>query len=140
MKLDMSNYGVLKLKKILSITCFLFLVTSLGAVEQPLKKIPLSKVFWSLFQEDNILGHNDCTNKCGRYLRALVSEGHQAEILIVMPHKTRFLHAIIKIKSGDTCTYLDPTNGVVSQKFEMFGFFQKAIQHSQLASLGADFK
>ena len=104
------------------------------------KEIPLEKVFWSLFQEKNLLGSNDCTNKCGRYLRALVSEGHKAEILIVMPHRTRFLHAIIKLYHDEKCIYLDPTRGVISHDLAGFGFLQKTINHAQLTKLGPDYE
>ena len=123
------------------ILCILLTLSScLYAKEVKKREIPLSKVFWSLYQEKNILGHNDCTNKCGRYLRALVGKGHNAEILIIMPHRTRFLHAIIKVLVGEKVTYLDPTRGIISENLDSFGFLQQTIQHRQLAQLGSSYK
>jgi len=53
-----------------------------------LAEIPLSKMFWALYKERNIIGQNDCSNKCGRYLRALVSKGYKAEIVIIKPYRS----------------------------------------------------
>jgi|SaaInlStandDraft_1057018.scaffolds.fasta_scaffold153749_1 hypothetical protein len=105
-----------------------------------LSSMPLSKMFWSLFQERNIIGQNDCSNKCGRYLRALVAEGHTAEIVVIKPHTSRMLHAIIKLTEGDKVTYLDPTRGTLSADLDILGSYKKSIAHSELASLGAQYK
>jgi hypothetical protein len=105
-----------------------------------LSSMPLSKMFWSLFQERNIIGQNDCSNKCGRYLRALVAEGHTAEIVVIKPHTSRMLHAIIKLTEGDKVTYLDPTRGTLSADLDILGSYKKSIQSSELTALGAQYK
>ena len=106
----------------------------------PLTSMPLSQMFWSLYQERNIIGQNDCSNKCGRYLRALVQEGHNAEILVIKPHRSAMLHAIIKWTDGDKVTYLDPTKGTIAYDLDIMGAFRESIQHTQLANLGEQYK
>ena len=106
----------------------------------PMSSMPLSKMFWSLYQERNIVGQNDCSNKCGRYLRALIAEGHTAEIVVIKPHTSRMLHAIIKLTDGEKVTYLDPTRGTLSNDLDILGSYKKSIQHTELASLGAQYK
>ena len=106
----------------------------------PLTSMPLSQMFWSLYQERNIIGQNDCSNKCGRYLRALVKEGHNAEIVVIKPHRSSMFHAIIKLTEDDKVTYLDPTKGTIAYDLEALGTFSESIQHTQLASLGAQYK
>ena len=106
----------------------------------PLSSMPLSKMFWSLYQERNVIGQNDCSNKCGRYLRALVAEGYKAEIIVIRPHTSRYLHAIVRLQDGDQVTYLDPTKGIVAKDLKMLGNFEKLIASNQLDQLGAQFK
>ena len=106
----------------------------------PLTSMPLSKMFWELYQERNIIGQNDCSNKCGRYLRALVKEGHTAEIVVIKPHRSSMLHAIIKLTEGEKVTYLDPTRGTLAYDLDILGSFKESIQHTQLATLGAQYK
>ncbi|MCH2206254.1 MAG: hypothetical protein MK132_10340 [Lentisphaerales bacterium] len=106
----------------------------------PLTSMPLSKMFWELYQERNIIGQNDCSNKCGRYLRALVKQGHTAEIVVIKPHTSSMLHAIVKLTEGDKVTYLDPTRGTLAYDLDMLGSFKESIQHTQLATLGAQYK
>ena len=106
----------------------------------PLSSMPLSKMFWSLYQEKNIIGKNDCSNKCGRYLRALIAKGYKAEIVVIRPHTSRYLHAIVKLQDGYKITYLDPTKGIVAQDIKMLGSVQRLIAGNQLDDLGAQFK
>jgi len=106
----------------------------------PLSSMPLAKMFWSLYQEKNIIGKNDCSNKCGRYVRALVAKGYKAEIVVIRPHTSRYLHAIVKLQEGDKITYLDPTKGIVAEDLKMLGNFQKLIASNQLDDLGAQYK
>ena len=106
----------------------------------PLSSMPLAKMFWSLYQEKNIIGKNDCSNKCGRYLRALIAEGYKAEIVVIRPHTSRYLHAIVKLKDGDKITYLDPTKGIVSHDLKMLGNFQRLIASNQLDQLGEQYR
>ena len=106
----------------------------------PLSSMPLAKMFWSLYQEKNVIGQNDCSNKCGRYMRALIAEGYQAEIVVIRPHTSRYLHAIVKLTNGEEVTYLDPTKGIVATDLEVLGSFQKLIAQNQLEQMGAQFK
>ena len=106
----------------------------------PMNSMPLSEMFWSLYQERNIVGQNDCSNKCGRYLRALIAEGYEAEIVVVKPHRSSMLHAIIKVTEGEKITYLDPTQGIVAYDLDMMGIFRESIQYNQLVSLGIQYK
>ena len=106
----------------------------------PLSSMPLAKMFWSLYQEKNVIGQNDCSNKCGRYVRALVAKGYKAEIVVIRPYTSRYLHAIVKLTDGDKVTYLDPTKGIVAYDLNNLGSFQKLIAHNQLDQLGAQYK
>lgn len=130
----------LKMKSII-LTIFLLAPAAFSATNSdPLTSMPLSKMFWSLFQERNVIGQNDCSNKCGRYLKALIAQGHEAEIVVIKPHRSRMLHAIVKLTVEDKVTYLDPTKGTVSFDLEVLGSFKKSIEHTELASLGAQYK
>ncbi|MCM8539258.1 MAG: hypothetical protein NE328_03215 [Lentisphaeraceae bacterium] len=106
----------------------------------PLSSMPLAKMFWSLYQERNVIGQNDCSNKCGRYVRALIAEGYKAEIVVIRPHTSRYLHAIVKLQDGDKVTYLDPTKGIISKDLKVLGSFEKLIAHNQLDGLGAQYR
>ena len=106
----------------------------------PMTSMPLAKMFWSLYQERNIIGKNDCSNKCGKYVRALIAEGYKAEIVVIRPHTSRYLHAIVKLYDGDKVTYLDPTKGIVANNLENLGSFQKLIASNQLDQLGEQFR
>ncbi len=106
----------------------------------PLTSMPLSKMFWSLFQERNIIGQNDCSNKCGRYVRALVAKGYKADIVVIRPHQSRYLHAIVRLQDGEKVTYLDPTKGMISYDLDSMGNVEKLIASNQLDSLGEQYK
>ena len=127
--------------KIIILTIFLLSPSLFASTSNdPMTSMPLSKMFWSLFQERNIVGQNDCSNKCGRYLRALVAKGHTAEIVVIKPHTSRMFHAIIKLTEGDKVTYLDPTRGTLSTDLDILGSYQRSIAHTELTSLGAQYK
>ena len=108
--------------------------------KDPLTSMPLSKMFWSLYQERNIIGQNDCSNKCGKYVRALVKAGHKADIVVIRPHTSRYLHAVVKLSKNGKTTYLDPTKGIVSDDLQSLGSFQKLITSKQLDSMGEQYK
>ena len=131
----------LKMKAlILIITLLLPAITFASLNNDPMTSMPLTKMFWELYQEKNIIGQNDCSNKCARYLKALVKEGHTAEIVVIKPHTSSMLHAIVKLTDGEKVTFLDPTRGTLAYDLETLGFFKKSIQHGELASLGAQYK
>ncbi|NQZ59724.1 MAG: hypothetical protein HRT88_19915 [Lentisphaeraceae bacterium] len=123
---------------ILLSTSSLFAITS---SEDPLTSMPLSKMFWSLFQERNVIGQNDCSNKCGRYTRALQNAGHQADILVIRPHRSQYLHAIVKVEKEDgSIVYLDPTKGIISYKVEDLGALVEKITFETLETRGLAYK
>ena len=105
-----------------------------------LSSMPLSKMFWSLYLERNIIGQNDCSNKCGKYVRALVAAGHQADIVVILPHRSRYLHAIVKLQKDGKITYLDPTQGTIFDDLESIGKFKELISANQLDQMGKDYK
>ena len=114
--------------------------TSTTSNTDVLSSMPLSKMFWSLYLERNIIGQNDCSNKCGKYVRALVAAGHQADIVVILPHRSRYLHAIVKLQKDDKITYLDPTQGTIFNDLEEIGRFKELIVANKLDQLGADYK
>lgn len=115
-------------------------ITMAQTSADPLFSMPLAKMFWSLYQERNIIGQNDCSNKCGRYLRALVSQGYEAEIIVIRPYTSPYLHAVIKLTEDDKVSYLDPTNGIVVDDLATLGSFKQLITYSQLEHMGEQFK
>ncbi len=106
----------------------------------PLSSMPLSKMFWSLFQERTIIGQHDCSNKCAKYMKALKAEGHEVEVVVILPHRSRFLHAIVKLTEGEKVTYLDPTKGIVAKNLDVMGTFQRSITYDQFDSFEGQFK
>ncbi|MCH2206255.1 MAG: hypothetical protein MK132_10345 [Lentisphaerales bacterium] len=125
---------------ILTIIFLLPAATFASTDNDPMTSMPLTKMFWELYQERNIIGQNDCSNKCARYLKALVKDGHTAEIVVIKPHTSSMLHAIVKLTEGEKVSYLDPTRGTLADDLETLGYFKKSIQHEELASLGAQYK
>ena len=124
-------------------TIVLLMVTSVVASQKnsdPLSSMPLSKMFWSLFQERTIVGQHDCSNKCAKYIKALKAQGHDVEIVVILPHRSRFLHAIVKLTDGEKVTFLDPTKGIVANDLSVMGTFQRSITSDQFDSFGGQFK
>ena len=128
------------MKKIILAIMILIPAGMAKTAEDPLSSMPLAKMFWSLYQERNVIGQNDCSNKCGRYVRALVAEGYKAEVVVIRPHTSRYLHAIVKLHDGEEVTYLDPTKGIISKDLKVLGSFEKLIASTQLDGLGAQYK
>jgi hypothetical protein len=106
----------------------------------PLLSMPLSKMFWSLYQERNIIGQNDCSNKCGKYVRALIAAGHKADIVVIRPHNSRYLHAVVKLQDGNKVTYLDPTKGITCKDLDKLGSFKELITSNNLDKMGEQYK
>ena len=119
---------------------FLLIPNFLIYAEDKLQSIPLSKLFWSLYRERNIVGKNDCSNKCGRYLRALIAKGYKAEIIILRPHRSRYLHSVVKIIDNQLIKYIDPTKGIMVNNLAVLGNFQRKISYEHLDKLGPDFR
>ena len=120
-------------------TSSVFASTTLS--EDPLTSMPLSKMFWSLFQERNIIGQNDCSNKCGRYTRALRKAGHQVDIIVIRPYRSQYLHAIVELTKEDGSTvYLDPTQGTISYKMDDLGSLVEKIPFDTLEQRGLAYK
>ena len=130
--------------KTLLISIFLLSTSNIFAStlnEDPLTSMPLSKIFWSLFQEKNIFGQNDCSNKCGRYTRALRKAGHKVDIVVIRPHRAKYLHAIVKLKQVDGSTvYLDPTLGTVVYQIDSLGSLVEQIPFDTLEQRGLSYK
>ena len=100
-------------------------------------EIPASNMFWDLYQEDNIIGRNDCSNKAGRYARELHLLGYKnVSVVIILPHRGCIFHAVVEANG----VYLDPTKGIVTDKLINFGGFIKRIPIDKLDSLGDNYK
>ena len=105
-----------------------------------LSSMPLSKMFWGLYLERTIIGQYDCSNKCGKYARALSKAGHQADLVIIRPHRSRYLHAIVRLSTKDKIVYLDHTKGVISDDLESLGHLKEVISIQQLKEKGAKYR
>lgn len=127
------------MKKILLFSLF-FTSPTFAVSGNPSGDFPLSKTFWSLFQERSVLGENDCSNKCGRYVRALLKEGYKADIVIVQPHRSRFPHAVVQLALVKDITYLDPSKGIISKDLETLGHFKEFISSEKLDELGDQYR
>ena len=129
--------------KSIILTISLLMMTSVFASQtdnDPLSSMPLSKMFWSLFQERTIVGQHDCSNKCAKYIKALKAEGHDVEVVVILPHRSRFLHAIVKLTNGEKVTFLDPTKGIVANDLTVMGTFQRYINCDQFDSFKGQLK
>lgn len=99
--------------------------------------IPSSDMFWELYQEDNIIGRNDCSNKAGRYARELHLLGYKnVNVVIILPHMGCSLHAVVEANG----VYLDPTKGIWTDKLINFGTLQERIPVDKLDLLGDNYK
>ena len=132
------------MKALLTLTIFLVGTYSLMASDSnkdPFANVPASEMFWSLFREKNVIGKNDCSNKCGRYVRELRRQGLEADIVVIRPYTGRYLHAIVKLtgKNGKI-TYLDPTKGIILYKLDNLGSLKKIIAYKNLESMGDQYK
>ena len=128
------------MKKLIITILFALSFSSFAQDNDPLNSMPLNKMFWSLFQERNIIGQNDCSNKCGRYVRALRAQGHEADIVVIQPYTTRYPHAIVALNENGKITYLDPTRGTIGYDLENLGRKIKTITHTELDSLGEQYR
>jgi hypothetical protein len=91
---------------------------------------PLPRDFEALAIEPYILHQNDCSNKAGRYARALLNAGYEAHVVLVQPtHPPGVgLHAVVLV--GDL--YCDPSTGRVSRSVSDFGTIQSVCTARQL--------
>jgi len=105
----------------------------------PSSEIPLNDTFVSLCNERNVVNQNDCSNKCGRYVRELRSHGYEADIVVVERNRSMGseLHAVVKV--GDNL-FLDPVWGESTHKLSDIGSFRFVIPSRKLNSLGSEFK
>ena len=101
-------------------------------------EIPSYEMFWNLYQQKNIIGQNDCSNKSGRYARELHRLGYEVEVVILFPHNGGYIHAVVKTTNNGRTIYLDPTKGIIS--FELLGIFIRSIPIDKLDSLGDNYK
>gem|GEM_PF-5480302 len=101
---------------------------------------PLADLFWSLNRQPNKLGKNDCSNKAGRYFRALREQGYAADIVVVSvpPERRRNteLHAVVKV--GDQL-YCDPTFGTWSRDLKDFGAYRFTLRYDSVEKLPQQF-
>jgi len=101
---------------------------------------PLEQVFWSLHRQPNRLGRNDCSNKAGRYFRALRECGYQADIVVVsVPRERRRnteLHAVVKVGNE---LYCDPTFGTWGRDLADFGEYRFTLHYDSAAELPRQF-
>ncbi len=105
-----------------------------------IKDIPASKLFWELHKQKNVVGKYDCSNKCGIYARELNRIGYKVEVIIILPHKGKYLHAVVKIIKDGRDYYLDPTVGIVNRDLNVMGLLIKVIPFKDLDKLGKGFK
>ena len=104
-------------------------------------EIPADKMFWDLYKERNIIGHNDCSNKSGRYARELHRLGYKnVSVIILLPNRGGYLHAVVEATGSNGVMYLDPTKGIISKDLEEFGGLISRIPVDQLDSLGDNYK
>lgn len=90
---------------------------------------PLPRVFEALAIEPATLGTNDCSNKAGRYARALIAAGIEAHVVYVRPpDPDAQLHAVV-LAGSLVC---DPTSGKVSRDLADFGTFAFVINRDRL--------
>ena len=106
----------------------------------PLLSMPLAQTFWKLFRKRTIIGQYDCSNKCGQYARLLQAEGFQADVVVIRPHTSRLLHAVVKLTEADgTVRYLDPTKGVTTYDLSVMGDLKETIAFADLDAQGAQY-
>lgn len=98
--------------------------------------IPLKNVFRSI-QRERYSNSNDCSNKAGRYAKALRENGYKADVVVVKMHRRGELHAIVKLDNG---MYYDPTFGTSGDKVERFGKYRFTIAYADLGKWGNEFK
>lgn len=99
---------------------------------------PLSSLFWRLHRQRNRPSANDCSNKAGRYARALRREGYRATVVVVhrpAPHNS--LHAVVKV---DDRIYCDPAFGTWGSDLSRFGQYRFALKDGDQDSWGTAFK
>lgn len=90
---------------------------------------PLARQFEALAIERNETGANDCSNKAGRYCRALLDAGHKdAVVIFVRPRGQQELHAIVYVAG----LYCDPSTGKVKRHLVDFGDKISEVSHWRL--------
>ena len=105
-----------------------------------LKDIPASKLFWELHKQKNVIGEYDCSNKCGIYARELARLGYKVQVIIILPHKGKYLHAVVKIIKDGQYLYLDPTVGIINRDLNAMGLLIKVVPFKDLDKLGKEFE
>lgn len=91
---------------------------------------PLPRVFEALVLQDYEEGTNDCSNKAGRYARALLAAGIEAHVVYVHPKTDNAmgLHAVVR--TGDLIC--DPSTGKVSRNLADFGTYVGIVSAARL--------
>jgi hypothetical protein len=95
------------------------------------RKVPLKDTFKSISEEPYKLNVYDCSNKCAKYMKALMDEGYECEMIAVKPpaNPLRILHAIVRIKFKDgSSMYTDPTYFDWSSNINHFGAYMYTIE------------
>jgi hypothetical protein len=96
--------------------------------------IPCSEVFHSLRTQRNVLDLNDCSNKAGRYLEALIQEGYDAKIVVVKTPRNE-MHAVVRCEGK----YYDPTYGLVTTRLQRIGRYRFSVRFEDLSAWGGEF-
>jgi len=105
----------------------ILLLTLLNSCKTVLVPIPLQPLFWKIYKEKNVDDVNDCSNKSGKYLRALDARGIAGKVIVI---KTKMgYHAIVKTGGGP---YLDPTFGTASYNINDYGKFLFSLELNEL--------
>jgi hypothetical protein len=77
---------------------------------------------------------NDCSNKAGRYARALQAAGLDATVLLIRPNaappQDQTLHAVVSV-AGLIC---DPTSGRVTRDLAAHGTLVATVTKDRLAT------
>lgn len=111
-----------------------------GSTNNNAKPPPLEDLFWTLNRQPNAIGENDCSNKAGRYFRALREKGYAADIVVVsIPLERRRqveLHAVVKVENG---VYCDPTFGTWSSNLADFGEYRFTLRYDSGQQLPQQF-
>ena len=99
-------------------------------------EIPLKRTFWALHRERNRAGKNDCSNKSGRYAKALREQGYKANVVVISVPRQKDLHAVVELADG-RC--LDPAFGKVADSVEKMGEV-KFVLASAASTWGREFR
>lgn len=114
--------------------------TKLKKVKKQLPKIPCKDLFWELYRQPNLLGKNDCSNKCARYYHALKKAGFKAKIVILKPWNSRMKHAVVRVEDEHGVRHFDPVRGIRNFKAEDVGRVLSVIEEKDFKLYAGQFK